>query len=103
METSGAEFVDPIVIFKISHGVSEKSEECLEIVNKASCILLRQFCKAGLLGIPIWAQDHWTLLVLRKGGKDSSSDILRQFEGTELFYSSCGRSRSAVYSQQMCR
>ena len=41
----------------------------MEIVKKAGCILLRQFHKAGLLGVPVWADEHWTLLVFRKVGK----------------------------------
>ena len=69
IEVQGAELVDPVVVYQISHGLGEESEESMEIVKKAGCILLRQFHKAGLLGVPVWAEEHWTLLVFRKVGK----------------------------------
>ena len=69
IEVQGACLADPIIIYQISHGLQEKSEESMEIVKKAGCILLRQFHKAGLLGVPVWADEHWTLLVFRKVGK----------------------------------
>ena len=69
IEVQGAELVDPVIIYQISHGLQESSEESLQIVMKAGCILLRQFHKAGLLGVPVWAEEHWTLLVFRKLGK----------------------------------
>ena len=69
IEVQGAELVDPIIIYQISHGLQESSEESLQIVKKAGCILLRQFHKAGLLGVPVWTEEHWTLLVFRKLGK----------------------------------
>ena len=69
IEVQGACLADPVIIYQISHGLQEKSEESMEIVKKAGCILLRQFHKAGLLGVPVWADNHWTLLVFRKVGK----------------------------------
>ena len=66
IEVQGAVLIDPIVVYQISHGVVEGSPEALEIVQKAYLILDRQFSKAGILGIPIFAAEHWTLLVLRK-------------------------------------
>ena len=69
IEVQGACFADPVIIYQISHGLQEKSEENLEIVKKVGCILLRQFHKAGLLGVPVWAENHWTRLVFRKVGK----------------------------------
>ena len=69
ISVQGAIFADPAIIYQISHGIQEKTEESLEIVKKASLILLMQFYKAGILGLPIWAQNHWTLCVFRKLGK----------------------------------
>jgi hypothetical protein len=69
VEVQGAIFADPVIIYQISHGIEGTSEESAEIVEKTSLILLRQFHKAGILGVPIWAQGHWTLIVFRKLGK----------------------------------
>ena len=70
IEVAGAYFVDPIVVFQITHGILETAVEAHEIVQKAHLILLRQFSKVGILGIPIFAIEHWTLLVLRKVGDE---------------------------------
>ena len=80
--------VDPIVAYQISHGIAEKSAEALEIVEKASLILLRQFCKAGILGIPIWAKEHWTLLVLRKMEKEVQVRYCDSLKGKSEFSAS---------------
>ena len=68
IEVAGASLVDPIVVYQITHGILDTTVEAQEIVQKAHLILLRQFSKAGILGIPIFAAEHWTLLVLRKVG-----------------------------------
>ena len=59
IEVGGACLVDPIVAYQISHGIAEEGPKIAEIL-----------VKAGILGIPIWAKEHWTLLVLRKMDKE---------------------------------
>ena len=70
IEVGGVCFVDPVVPYQITNGIFVKTAEALEIVEKANLILLRQFNKAGIVGIPIFAAEHWTLLVLRKVGEE---------------------------------
>ena len=55
-ETTGAKFVEPVHLYSMTHAhVAPDDPEQVDVYEKAKQWLLRKFKKAGLLGLPIFA------------------------------------------------
>lgn len=68
IKVGGGCLVVPIVSYQISRGIVGNIADGMGIVDKANSILFRQFCKVGIVGIPIFVSEHYALLVLKKVG-----------------------------------
>ena len=71
IDTRGAAFIEPAIIYQFLAAKLENTEEAKEIRQKAGQVLLQRFKRNGLIGLPVYAaptdaEAHWTLLVIRK-------------------------------------
>ena len=65
----GVHMMSPQIVFMLHQAASEDHEEAAAMELKAAQMISRRFQRSGLLGVPICAADHWTLLCFRRSSE----------------------------------
>ena len=66
IDATGSKFALPAIVDQFVRCALDSTDEAKQLREKAGQILVRQCKRFGLLGLPIFAAEHWTLLVFRK-------------------------------------
>ena len=65
----GVHMMSPQIVFMLHQAASEYHEDAAAMELKAAEMISRRFQRSGLLGVPICAADHWTLLCFRRSSE----------------------------------